>query len=61
MAPAVEHALDVDAVAEAVIASPVVARVGEVAYLLGFSEPGNFTRSFKRRTGQPPQAFQSGG
>ncbi|MEM7449849.1 MAG: AraC family transcriptional regulator [Pseudomonadota bacterium] len=35
--------------------------VSDVAYLLGFSEPGNFSRSFKRWTGQTPVAFQSGG
>jgi AraC-like DNA-binding protein len=33
--------------------------VSEVAYLLGFSEPGNFTRSFKRWTGRTPIQFQS--
>ena len=31
----------------------------EVAYLLGFTEPGNFARSFKRWTGQTPSQFQS--
>jgi AraC-like DNA-binding protein len=34
--------------------------VSEVAYLLGFSEPGNFARSFKRWTGLTPLQFQSG-
>ncbi len=34
--------------------------VSEVAYLLGYSEPGNFTRSFKRWTGLTPQQYQSG-
>ncbi len=33
--------------------------VGEVAYLLGFSEPGNFARSFKKWTGKTPLQFQS--
>ncbi len=33
--------------------------VSEVAYLLGFTEPSNFARSFKRWTGQSPQAFQA--
>lgn len=32
--------------------------VGEVAYLLGFSEPANFTRSFKRWTGNTPAQFR---
>jgi len=32
----------------------------EVAYLLGFTEPGNFARSFKRWTGQTPSQYQSG-
>lgn len=34
--------------------------VGEVAYLLGFSEPANFTRSFKRWTGTTPARFREG-
>ncbi len=33
--------------------------ISEVAYLLGFSEPGNFGRSFKRWTGMTPAQFQS--
>jgi AraC-like DNA-binding protein len=33
--------------------------VSEIAYLLGFSEPGNFARSFKRWTGKTPQQFQA--
>ncbi len=32
--------------------------VGEVSYLLGFSEPSNFTRSFKRWTGMTPNQYQ---
>jgi AraC-like DNA-binding protein len=33
--------------------------ISEIAYLLGFSEPGNFARSFKRWTGQTPQEYQN--
>jgi len=33
--------------------------VGEVAYLLGFSEVGNFTRAFKRWTGMAPTEYRS--
>ncbi|MEA2078354.1 MAG: AraC family transcriptional regulator [Pseudomonadota bacterium] len=32
--------------------------VGEIAYLLGFSEPGNFTRAFRRWTGYSPVEFR---
>ena len=32
--------------------------VNEVAYLLGFSEPGNFSRAFKRWYGQTPSEFR---
>ncbi len=32
--------------------------VNEIAYLLGFSEPGNFTRAFKRWHGVPPSQYK---
>lgn len=32
--------------------------LGEITFLLGFSEPGNFTRAFKRWTGKPPSAYR---
>jgi AraC-like DNA-binding protein len=32
--------------------------VGEITYLLGFSDPANFTRAFRRWTGQSPSAFR---
>ncbi len=32
--------------------------IGEVTYLLGFSEPSNFARSFKRWTGVTPHEYQ---
>ena len=35
--------------------------IGEVSYLLGFAEPSNFTRAFKRWTGQSPSEFRSRG
>jgi len=33
--------------------------ISEVAYMLGFSEPGSFTRSFRKWTGQSPRAYFS--
>ncbi|MDX1655152.1 MAG: AraC family transcriptional regulator [Candidatus Competibacteraceae bacterium] len=35
--------------------------INEITYLLGFSEPANFSRSFKRWTGVSPSAYRSGG
>lgn len=32
--------------------------IGEVSYLLGFAEPSNFTRAFKRWTGSSPSGFR---
>lgn len=32
--------------------------VGEITYLLGFTEPSNFTRAFKRWTGKSPIEFR---
>ena len=32
--------------------------IGEITYLLGFSEPSNFTRAFKRWTGVAPAEFR---
>ena len=32
--------------------------LGEIAYLLGFSEPSSFTRAFRRWTGVTPQQFR---
>jgi len=33
-------------------------QLGEVAYLLGFSEPGSFTRAFRRWTGASPLEYR---
>ena len=33
--------------------------IGEITYPLGFSEPSNFTRAFKRWTGKSPGEFRS--
>ncbi len=33
--------------------------IGEVTYLLGFSEPSNFTRAFRRWTGKSPAVFRT--
>lgn len=33
--------------------------LGEVSYLLGFSEPSNFTRAFRRWAGTTPQEFRN--
>jgi AraC-like DNA-binding protein len=32
--------------------------IGEITYLLGFSEPSNFTRAFKRWTGKSPLQYR---
>ncbi len=34
--------------------------IGEIAYLLGYSEPAGFHRAFKRWRGITPQAIQTG-
>lgn len=34
--------------------------VGEIAYLLGFADPANFTRAFRRWTGQSPSEARAG-
>ena len=33
--------------------------IGEVAYLLGFSEPSSFVRAFKRWNGKTPSQYRS--
>lgn len=33
-------------------------RIGEITYLLGFSEPSNFTRAFRRWTGLSPNEYR---
>jgi AraC-like DNA-binding protein len=33
--------------------------VNEITFLLGFSEPANFSRAFKRWTGRSPSAFRA--
>jgi len=35
--------------------------LGEITYLLGFSEPSNFTRAFKRWTGKTPAEYREHG
>jgi AraC-like DNA-binding protein len=35
--------------------------IGEITYLLGFSEPSNFTRAFRRWTGRTPMEFRQDG
>ena len=35
--------------------------IGEITYLLGFSEPSNFTRAFKRWTGKSPVQYRMTG
>ncbi|MDH3762549.1 MAG: helix-turn-helix transcriptional regulator [Gammaproteobacteria bacterium] len=35
--------------------------INEVAYLLGFSEPGNFSRAFRRWYGQTPSQYRQQG
>jgi AraC-like DNA-binding protein len=35
--------------------------IGEITYLLGFSEPSNFTRAFRRWTGMAPAEYRENG
>jgi AraC-like DNA-binding protein len=35
--------------------------IGEITYLLGFTEPSNFTRAFKRWTGKSPAQYRLSG
>jgi AraC-like DNA-binding protein len=35
--------------------------IKETSYLLGFSEPGNFSRAFRRWTGAAPSRFRGSG
>ena len=32
--------------------------ISEITYMLGFSEPSNFSRAFKRWTGKSPQSYR---
>jgi len=43
--------------AEKCILDPTLS-IGEVAYLVGYSEPAAFHRAFKRWTGVAPHAFR---
>jgi AraC-like DNA-binding protein len=45
-----------DAAERYLIDSPL--SIGEVAYLLGYSEPGAFSRAFRRWNKETPQAFR---
>lgn len=40
------------------LADPALA-IGEIAYLLGYSEPSAFHRAFRRWTGRTPEAWRS--
>jgi AraC-like DNA-binding protein len=43
--------------ADQYIRNPMVS-IGEITYLLGFSEPSNFSRAFKRWNGTPPAEYR---